>query len=416
MTTEQLTTAQGDHVRTASNHTASNHTASNHTASNHTASNHTATDRVLPDRAFAAGFVDEYIAPYADLYDRQAAIPEHLLARIGEAGLWAPFLPAELGGAGVSLAVLGEIHEEVGRGCSSVRSLLTVHTMVSWALRRWGTDAQIKRWGPALAAGDLLGAFCLSEAGAGTDTDAITTTAVRKGDGWLLNGGKKWITGGQRADLFLVFARGPHGTIALLVPRRASGVSVVPIEGMLGTRASMLGEVSFCDVSLDGDALLGPTGFTSGMVLTGTLDLGRYSVAAGSVGIIQACLDACAAYAGQRVVHGSALRELPLIKAKLSDMVTDVRAGRLLCAEAGRLKDLGDPATIMATWVAKYFASCAAARHAAEAVQIHGANGCSPDYPVARYYRDAKVMEIIEGSTEIQRITIASAADRGWAL
>lgn len=367
-----------------------------------------------PNRAIARDFVDEYVAPHADRYDREGAIPKELLTRIGEAGLWAPFLPPEVGGSGTSMAVLGEIHEEVGRGCSSVRSLLTVHTMASWALLRWGTDAQVRRWGPALAAGDLLGAFCLSEPGAGTDTDAIATTAVRRGDGWVLNGGKKWITGGGRADLFLVFARGPQGIITLLVPRRAPGVSIAPIEDMLGTRASMIAEVSFSDVALDGDALLGPTGFTSGMVLTGTLDLGRYSVAAGSVGIIQACLDACADYAAKRTVRGTALRDLPLIQAKLSDMVTSVRAARLLCAEAGRLKDLGDPATIMATWVAKYFASCAAARHAAEAVQIHGANGCSPDYPVARYYRDAKVMEIIEGSTEIQRITIAAEADRRW--
>src|SRR5690606_28240040 len=155
-----------------------------------------------------------------------------------------------------------------------------------------------------------------------------------------------------------------------------------------------------------------PSGFTAGMVLTGTLDLGRYSVAAGSVGIIQACLEASAAYAAHRTVGGTPLRDLPLIQAKLSDMVTDARAARLLLAEAGRLKDAGDSATLMATWIAKYFASTAAVRHAAEAVQIHGANGCSPDFPVARLYRDAKVMEIIEGSNEIQRITIAGQAER----
>jgi alkylation response protein AidB-like acyl-CoA dehydrogenase len=169
-------------------------------------------------------------------------------------------------------------------------------------------------------------------------------------------------------------------------------------------------------VELRPDALLGPSGFSSGMVLTGTLDLGRYSVAAGSVGIIQACLDACASYTAQRTVGGSAIRDYQLIQAKVTDMVTDVRAGRLLVAEAGRLKDAGEPATIVATWVAKYFASTAAAKHAAEAVQVHGANGCSGNYPVARLYRDAKVMEIIEGSNEIQRITIAAEAYRGMAL
>jgi alkylation response protein AidB-like acyl-CoA dehydrogenase len=152
------------------------------------------------------------------------------------------------------------------------------------------------------------------------------------------------------------------------------------------------------------------------MMLTGTLDIGRYSVATGSVGIIQACLEACATYTNRRTVSGAPLRTLQLIQAKVTDMVTDVRAARLLCAEAGRLKDAGEASTIMATWVAKYFASTAAARHASEAVQIHGANGCGPNYPVARLYRDAKVMEIIEGSNEVQRITIAGEAYREMNL
>ncbi|MDI5967118.1 acyl-CoA dehydrogenase family protein [Streptantibioticus silvisoli] len=370
--------------------------------------------RVL-DRAAVRAFVDQHISPGADAFDRAGAIPQELLDRIGEAGLWAPFLPPELGGRGTDLVTLGEIHEEVGRGCSSVRSLLTVHGMLSWALQRWGSAAQLERWGPRLASGRTLGAFCLSEPGAGSDTGAITTCAVPRGGGWVLDGCKKWITGGRRADLFLVFARGPASTVALLVPRETPGVSVRPIDDMLGTRASMLAEVAFDNVVLGPDALLGPSGFASGMVLTGTLDLGRYSVAAGSVGIVQACLDACAAYTSQRTVGGVLLREMPLIRAKLSDMVTDVRAARLLVAEAGRLKDAGDSATIMATWVAKYFASTAAARHATEAVQVHGANGCSPDFPVARYFRDAKVMEIIEGSNEVQRTTIAAEAYRRCA-
>jgi alkylation response protein AidB-like acyl-CoA dehydrogenase len=327
--------------------------------------------------------------------------------------MWAPFLPLEFGGSALDLVTVGEIHEEVGRGCSSVRSLLTVHTMLSWALMRWGSTEQRQRWGQALARGDVLGAFCLSEPGAGSDATGIQTTAVATSDGWLLNGTKTWITNGQRADLYLVFARAGGSIAAFLVPRRSPGLVVRPIPEILGTRASMLAQVSFDDVELGPDALLGPSGFSSGMVLTGTLDLGRYSVAAGSVGIIQACLDACASYTTQRRVNGARLRDFQLIQAKVTDMVTDVRAARLLVTEAGRLKDAGEPATILATWVAKYFASTAAAKHASEAVQIHGANGCGGQYPVARLYRDAKVMEIIEGSNEIQRVTIADEAYRG---
>jgi len=368
------------------------------------------------DRAAARSFVDAWIVPRASEYDRAGQIPEELLERMSVAGLWAPFLPAAVGGEDLDMVSLGQLHEEVGRGCSSVRSLLTVHTMASWAVHRWGSAEQRERWLPSMSRGHVLGAFCLSEPGAGSDTAWITTTAVPHRGGWLLNGVKKWITNGQRADLFLVFARTGSSIAAFLVPRDSLGVTVRPIEGILGTRASMLGEVHLRDVAVGPHALLGPTGFTAGMVLTGTLDLGRYSVATGSVGIIQACLDACAAYTTQRTVGGLPLSELPLIQAKLSDMVTDVRAARLLCAEAGRLKDAGEAATIMATWVAKYFASTAAAKHASEAVQIHGANGCSQDYPVERFYRDSKVMEIIEGSNEIQRMTIAGEAYREVAL
>jgi alkylation response protein AidB-like acyl-CoA dehydrogenase len=358
--------------------------------------------------------VDAHIAPYANEFERSASIPEELIERMGAAGMWAPFLPESSGGAGMDWVTLGEIHEEVGRGCSSVRSLLTVHTMASWTLQRWGTAEQVEQWAKPMSRGDVLGAFCLSEPGAGSDAAGISTTATeRPGGGWTINGTKKWITNGQRADVYLVFARTESSIGAFFVPRRSPGVTVTPITEILGTRGSMIAEVSFSDVHLGPDALLGPkAGFMAGMVLTGTLDLGRYSVATGSVGIIQACLDASASYAGKRMVGGSQLREFPLIQAKLSDMVTDVRAARLLVREAGRLKDIGDSSTIMATWVAKYYASTAAARHASEAVQIHGANGCGGDYPVARLYRDAKVMEIIEGSNEIQRQTIAGEAFR----
>lgn len=370
----------------------------------------------VTDRKTARAFVDAYIAPYANEWERAERLPEELLERMAAAGLWAPFLPPEVGGAGMSMVTLGEVHEEVGRGCSSVRSLLTVHTMASWALQRWGTPDQKQQWAAKLASGQLLGAFCLSEPGAGSDTSGISTTAVESGGGWVINGTKKWITNGQRADLYLVFARTASSIGAFLVPRSSPGVQVRPIKGIMGTTASMIAEITFTDVRLGPDAVLGPLGFTAGMVLTGTLDLGRYSVATGSVGIIQACLEASAAYAGKRKVNGTFLKDLPLIQAKLTDMVTDARAARLLVTEAGRLKDAGEASTIIATWVAKYFASIAAAKHATEAIQIHGAAGCSADYPVGRYYRDAKVMEIIEGSNEIQRMTIAGQADREMVL
>jgi alkylation response protein AidB-like acyl-CoA dehydrogenase len=366
----------------------------------------------VTDRDSARRFVDHHIAPFAAAFDRQEYLPDELLEAMSTAGLWAPFLPPDTGGRGLDLVTLGAIHEEVGRGCSSVRSLLTVHTMVAWAVRRWGTAGQQARWLPRLATGAVLGAFCLTEPQTGSDATAVATTAVRRGGDWRLTGVKRWITGGQRAGLFLVFARTEHGVAAFLVPRDAPGVRVTPIGGLLGTRASMLAEVTLDDALAGPDALLGPDGFSSGMVLTGTLDLGRYSVAAGCVGIVQACLDACTEYTSCRTIRSAPLRDLQLIRAKITEMVTDVTAGRLLYQRAGALKDAGDEATLRVTLIAKYFAARAAVRHAGEAVQIHGANGIGADYPVARLYRDAKIMEIIEGSSEIQQITIADEAYR----
>ncbi|WP_433697154.1 acyl-CoA dehydrogenase family protein [Nocardiopsis sp. CA-288880] len=371
-----------------------------------------------PDRLPAAGrtaardFARTHVEPRAGRFDQDEHIPDELLDRIADAGLWAPFVPAVYGGQGASMVALGHIHEEMGRACSSVRSLLTVHGMVTWAVLRFGSPAQKERWLPQLASGAVLGAFCLSEPGSGSDAAGLAARAARTLQGWVIDGVKTWITGGRRADLFLVFARTDSGIGAFLVPRGTAGVTVTPIRGMLGTRGSMIAEVRLDGARVDPDMLVGPDGFASGMVMTGVLDLGRYSVAAGSVGILQACLDACARHTAQREVGSGPLKDLQLIRAKLSDMVTDTRAARLLCEEAGRLKDKGDEATLMATWVAKYFASTAAARHASEAVQVHGALGCSPGHPVERLYRDAKVMEIIEGSNEIQRITIAEDAYR----
>jgi alkylation response protein AidB-like acyl-CoA dehydrogenase len=370
------------------------------------------------DRDAARAFVDSCVVPAAGDFDRDEAIPRSFLAEVGALGAFGAAIPRDHGGGGADMVTLGAVHEEFGRGCSSLRSLLTVHTMVGWAISRWGTAGQRAEWLGRLATGETLASFCLSEAEAGSDTQAIATTARQAGNGpgadWIIHGRKKWITGGVVAGLYLVFARTELGVSGFLVPRDA-GVGVTPIADVLGTRAGMLAELDFDDVRVPAGAQLGPRGFAPGFVTTATLDIGRYSVACGSVGIIQACLDASAAYAGRRRIGGTPLADFQLTQAKLADMVTAAAAGRALCERAGRLKDDGDHATIMATWVAKYFASRAAAKAASDAVQIHGANGCTGDYPVARLYRDAKIMEIIEGSSELQQITIATAANQDLA-
>jgi alkylation response protein AidB-like acyl-CoA dehydrogenase len=366
----------------------------------------------VPDLATVREFVDSEVVPDAEEWDRTERLPRSILDRIGELGLWAPFVPVEDGGAGLDMVTLGKIHEEVGRGCSGLRSMLTVHTMVSWAVWRRGSAAQRAELLPRLVSGETFGVFCLSEPDNGSDATATGTVAVEDGDDWVIDGRKKWITGGQVADVMMVFLRTGPGMSAFLVPADTPGVTITPVPNMLGTRSSMIAEIVFEDVRVPDSAMLGPRGWAAGMVMTGALDMGRYSVACGSVGIIQASLDACVAYTSTRAVADGKLRDLQLIRRKITDLVTNVRAARLLCEEAGRLKESGDPATIMATWVAKYFASTAAVAAANDAVQIHGANGCSQDYPAARLYRDSKIMEIIEGSTELQQTFIAGEAYR----
>ncbi len=300
----------------------------------------------------------------------------------------------------------GLLTEEIGRGCSSVRSLLTVHDMVAHAIQRWGSPAQKQRCLPAMARGEILGALALSEPEAGSDAKSVQTTAADAGDAWVLNGRKKWTTYGQLADLFLVLAQADGKPTAFLVERETPGLAVRPLHGITGTRASMLAEIFFEGCRVPKENLLGRPGFGVSHVISAALEHGRYSVAWGSVGLGQACLDASRAYAAGRRQFGVPIADHQLIRRMLTNMIVEVRAARLLCLRAGWLRDAGDPGASGEIMVAKYYASTMATRAASDAVQIHGANGCSEDYPVGRYLRDSRVMEIIEGSTQIQQITI----------
>jgi glutaryl-CoA dehydrogenase (non-decarboxylating) len=287
-----------------------------------------------------------------------------------------------------------------------VRSLLTVHDMVAHAIHRWGSRAQREHWLPLLAHGEVIGALALSEPNAGSDAKSIETAAVDVGDAWVLNGRKKWTTFGQIANLFLVLAQADGKPTAFLVERESPGLTVRPLKGILGTRASMLAEITFEECRVPKESLIGRSGFGVSHVIAAALEQGRYSVAWGSVGIGQACLDACRTYAAERQQFGVPIGDHQLIRRMLTEMIANVRAARLLCLRAGWLRDAGDPGAAGEVMLAKYFASTMATRAANDAVQIHGANGCSEDYPVGRYLRDSRVMEIIEGSTQIQQITI----------
>ena len=353
-------------------------------------------------RAFAAS----EIAPHADRWDREEAIPAALVDELRRQGHLGSNVPEEHGGLGRDMITYGLLTEEIAKGCSSVRSLLTVHDMVAHAIHRWGSREQRERWLPLLARGEVLGALGLSEPNAGSDAKSVETVARADGDGWVLDGRKKWTTFGQIAGLFLVLAQLDGKLTAFLVERDAPGVTVQPLRGVWGTRASMLAEIVLDGCRLPKGNLIGRPGFGLSAVVSTALEHGRYSVAWGAVGIAQACLEASQAYAAERRQYGVPIADHQLVRRMIADMIAGVRAARLLCLRAGWMRETGDPLAGGEVMIAKYFASTLATRSANDAVQIHGANGISDDYPVGRYLRDSRVTEIIEGSTQIQQINI----------
>jgi alkylation response protein AidB-like acyl-CoA dehydrogenase len=355
-------------------------------------------------------FADAHIVPHANAWDQAEAMPAEMVRQLAAVGYLGAVLPVDRGGAGFNMVEFGLLNEELGRGCSSIRSLLTVHSMVALAISRWGREEKKSQWLEKLGQGKAIGAFALTEPEAGSDARQIMTQAVASGDDFLLTGHKKWITFAQMADLFLVFAKSVRGPCAFLLERNTPGLVISPMHGMLGTRASMMAELRLEECRVRKQDMIGAAGFGLSHVASSALDCGRYSVAWGSVGIAQACLEACVRYAGRRKQFGALLRDHQLVQRMIAQMVVEVKAARLLCHHAGQLKDAGDPASMIETSIAKYFACTTAAKIARDAVQIHGANGCSSEYPVERFYRDAKIMEIIEGSNEIQEITIAQSA------
>lgn len=360
-------------------------------------------------RASFRAFADEEIVPYADSFDRQERIPVELIEKLARKNYLGAAIPEQFGGLGLDLISYGFLHEELGRACSSVRSLVTVHCMTAQAILKWGSREQKESWLPKMAAGQALAGFALSEPGVGSDAASVETTASADGDYYTLNGTKKWITFGQIANFFLVIARCERNPIAILVDADTPGLTREPINGMLGVRASMLAALNLADCRAHKRNVIAKPGFGFAPVATTVLEHGRYCVAWGCVGIAQACLEACAKYVKQRKQFGSYLKDFQLIQQMITKMVCDISAARALCIQAGHAKSANDPAAFTQINIAKYFASLAASRCAADAVQIHGALGCSPDSSVQRYFRDAKIMEIIEGSTQIQEFTIANS-------
>jgi butyryl-CoA dehydrogenase len=362
----------------------------------------------------AREFCDREIVPRARDNDREARFDRELASKLGEVGYLGAPVAEEYGGRDLDYVSYGLIVEQVGRADSSARTVVSVQTsLVCGSIERWGTDEQKREWLPRLCSGEALGCFALTEPDSGSDAASVRTRATRDDGGWTISGQKMWISLANYADVALVFAqtdpeRKHRGMACFLVPTDGDGFSTQEIHGKLGLRASDTGEISLDDVRVGEDAILGEVG-DGFKVAMSALDSGRYSVAAGCVGICDGCVDASVTYAQERQQFGVPIGRFQLVQEMIADMVVRRDASRLLVWRAGILKDQGKPNTAE-TSIAKLYATESAVECANLAIQVHGGAGYVDDYPVERYLRDARVTTLYEGTSQIQKLIIGRAA------
>jgi alkylation response protein AidB-like acyl-CoA dehydrogenase len=362
----------------------------------------------------ARDFAAEHIAPHAARWDAEQHFDRDVIDRLGQLGFLGMLVPEAYDGLGLDAVTYVLAIEEIARADASIAVSLAVHnSLPAGMLLRHGTEAQRERWLKPMARGELLGAFALSEADAGSDAASLRAQAVRSGDGWVLNGTKAWVSNGGTADVVLAMVRtdgegqrlGARGIGCFIVPTGAAGYVVGKAEDKMGLRASNTTAVHFEDLRLPADHLVGDAGAGLRIALQ-ALDGGRLGVAAQACGIARAALEHATRYAAERRQFGRAIGEFEALQFKLADMATRVAAARALLHEAARRADAGEPASQSAA-MAKLFASETAMWVATQAVQVFGGYGYMRDYPVERLMRDAKATEIYEGTSEIQRVVIA---------
>lgn len=361
-----------------------------------------------------AGRVVDAIGDNADVWDRDGVLPDAVVGELGRGGMLCGQLPVELGGLGLSSRDNGELTARVGRRCSSLRSLMTSHGMAAWTIERLASADQRAELLPRLARGELA-AMGFSEPAAGSDLSAMRTRIRAEGDAVVVEGHKVWVTGAAYADVLLVFGLYESGTGIVVVPAGAPGVTIARVPDPLGCRAAGHADVRLDEVRVPADHLLAASGAPLGMLATTALTYGRISVAWGCVGILRSCLAAAARHARSRVQFGKPLSDHQLVARHLAELATAERLATLACEDGSRAWDAGDPDLATTVVFAKHVAARNAAQGAAAAVQILASAGAHDGHPVARAYRDAKLMEIIEGSTEICQLLLAEHALAGVA-
>ncbi|MFC8509214.1 acyl-CoA dehydrogenase family protein [Streptomyces sp. NPDC057411] len=364
-------------------------------------------------RRLAEDFVAREVTPYVVEWDRAENVDRAIVKKLGAVGFLGLTLPEEYGGSGGDHLSYCLVTEELGRGDSSVRGIVSVSLgLVAKTIASWGDEAQKRAWLPRLASGDAIGCFGLTEPGTGSDAGNLSTRAVRDGDAYVIDGSKMFITNGTWADVVLLFARttdapGHKGVSAFLVPTDTPGLTRRTIHGKLGLRGQATAELVLDGVRVPASAMLGPEGKGFSVAMS-ALAKGRMSVAAGCVGIAQAALDAAVRYAGEREQFGKPIASYQLVQELISDISVDVEAARLLTWRVADLVDRGEKFATAASQ-AKLFASEAAVRSANNALQVFGGYGYIDEYPVGKLLRDARVMTLYEGTSQIQKLIIGRA-------
>nr|WP_284507242.1 acyl-CoA dehydrogenase family protein [Caballeronia sp. ATUFL_M2_KS44] len=362
-------------------------------------------------RDAARQFSAEVLAPNAGQWDKDAAIPDAVVRQLGELGLLGMIVPADFGGTYSDYTAYALAMEEIAAGCASCATMMSVHNSVGCGpILAYGNDAQKAEWLPKLASGEVIGAFCLTEPHAGSEANNLRVRAVERDGQWILSGSKQFVTNGRRAGVAIVFAvtdpdLGKRGLSAFIVPTNTPGFNVGPPEHKLGIRASDTCPITFDDCAIPAANLLGERGEGLRIALS-NLEGGRIGIAAQALGIARAAFDAARAYARERVQFGKPIIEHQSVANMLADMQTQINAARLLVLHAARMRTEGVPCLSEASQ-AKLFASEMAERVCSDAIQIHGGYGYLQDYPVERHYRDARITQIYEGTSEVQRMVIA---------
>ena len=362
-------------------------------------------------RDMARDFAAAELTPNAERWEKDGWLDDQVLRQMGELGLLGMMVPEEWGGSYIDYTCYALAVEEIARGCAATGAVMSIHSSVGCApVLNWGTEEQKQQWLPGLASGEVLSCFCLTEPQAGSEANNLRTRAVEEDGYWVLNGSKQFVSNAKRAGLAIVFAvtdpeLGKKGLSAFLVPTDTEGFEVERMEQKMGLKASDTCAVTLVNCRVPKENMLGPRGKGLALALSG-LEGGRLGIAAQSVGIARAAFEAALKYAGEREQFGKPIREHQSVANMLADMHTQINASRLMVLHAAKLRTAGLPCLSEASQ-AKLFASEMAERVCSMAIQVHGGYGYLEDYAVERHYRDARITQIYEGTSEIQRMLIA---------